>query len=171
MAVLGAMPALAVQATLLELHVQAFLESLGEERVIDVAGFQPQQFVAAITQTATGGRVCLENVSVGVVQEDGVVDGLEQDPHPVPRLAAQARQTGSTGSRLHDLAPLRTSTSRHFDCTGFSTGLHGGKFDFELLCTRLFLSCRICRKIKSPRLRCQEKSGFGVSPGGAFSVD
>jgi hypothetical protein len=42
-----------------------------------------QQLCARVTEPPTGRRVGVENIALFIVNEDGVVNGLEQDLRPV----------------------------------------------------------------------------------------
>ncbi len=89
-AVLGAVPAFAVEMPLGELLLQPLAIAGRELGIVDVARVELQEFLASIAQPSRGGGVGVEDLAVEVVDKYRILDPLEKrHAHDVPRRPAR----------------------------------------------------------------------------------
>src|SRR5690242_12762726 len=77
------MSAFAAQVPFVQLLLETILKAGREIGVIDVTRIKMEQLFAGVAEAAARGRVGLQNVAVGIVDKNGVVDGLEKRAPPV----------------------------------------------------------------------------------------
>ncbi len=77
-AVLGDVASFAGEPARSPLAARALGESGGECRFVEVAGIEPEELFAGVSQSLARRRVGIEDAAVGVVDEDRIVDAVEQ---------------------------------------------------------------------------------------------
>src|SRR5262245_11742003 len=94
------MASLAAKPALPELRLEPLRKTGGEGGIVDIARVDARHCRARVSQAPARGGIGLENIAVGIVNKNGVIDGLEERARPFQRRRSDWRRSLTWRSRL-----------------------------------------------------------------------